>query len=430
MRFTRHYAGAPVCAPSRCVLMTGRHLSKAYIRNNRELKPEGQAPIPSPGTTVADIMRRAGYATGAFGKWGLGFVGTSSDPAALGFDEFFGYNCQREAHSFYPGHLWHNTDKIVINEPAIPGHHRGAVPGNFDFSTFHGQNYAPELIRDAALTFIREQAGTGTPFFAYLPFVEPHLAMHPPQEWVDQYPTDWDPPRASYKAQYLPHPRPRAGYAAMISHLDDHVGQVLALLDELGLRDNTLVIFTSDNGPTHCVEVDVAFFNSAGGLRGDKGRVYEGGLRVPMLARWPGRIQAGSSTDHVSGFQDVLATLCALTDQPLPEVSDGVSFLPSLLGTPQPPQPVLAWEFQGYGGQQAIILDGRWKGVRGGLHRKKSGGPLSAWEVYDLTTDPSETTDLAAERPDLVARIDAAMTANRNDDSPFLLNCLPAAPTP
>jgi arylsulfatase A len=414
MRFTRHYSGAPVCAPSRGVLLSGRQLSKAYIRNNREHQPEGQEPIPEPGVTLAQIFKDQGYATGAFGKWGLGFVGSKSDPKALGFDMFYGYNCQRVAHSFYPPHMWKNDEKITINKKPVPGHWRKAVDADFDFSQFHAENYAPDLILDEALDFIRSNAEK--PFFAYIPFVEPHLAMHPPHEWVDKYPKEWDKPQQSYKASYLPHPRPRAGYAAMISDLDEHVGKVMELLKELKLSDNTLVIFTSDNGPTHCREVDYEFFNSAAGLKGLKGSVYEGGLRVPMIASWPGKIKPESDSAHVSGFVDVMATACDLLKVKAPDSSDGVSFLPELLGQPQEAQPVLAWEFQGYGGQQAIILNGRWKGVRRNLNKKSS-----KWELYDLEKDPEEKTDLASSMPEMVEEVHKAMMKNRTNSKVFTM---------
>ena len=412
MRFTRHYSGAPVCAPSRGVLLSGRQLSKAYIRNNREIQPEGQKPIPNPGMTLAQIFKNQGYATGAFGKWGLGFVGSSSDPKALGFDMFYGYNCQRVAHTYYPRHMWKNDQKIIINEKPVPGHYRKAVGPDFDFSQFYGKNYAPDLILDEALKFIRKNAKK--PFFAYIPFVEPHLAMHPPHEWVEQYPKSWDKPRKSYKANYLPHLRPRAGYAAMISDLDEHVGKVIALLKELDITKNTLVIFSSDNGASHCIEVDHKFFNSGLGLRGLKGSVYEGGLRVPMIASWPSKIKAGSESAHVSGFVDVLATACDLLQAKVPKVSDGVSFLPELLGKKQSIQPVLAWEFQGYGGQQAIILKGRWKGVRQGLMKKQS-----KWELYDLEKDPYEKNNLASSMPEMVDNIHKAMLQNRSNSAEF-----------
>ena len=419
MRFTRHYSGAPVCAPSRGVLLSGQQLSKAYIRNNREHKPEGQEPIPEPGMTLAQIFKDKGYATGAFGKWGLGYPGSSSDPKALGFDTFYGYNCQRVAHSFYPPHMWSNDKKITINEKSVPGHWRKAVGPNFDFSQFYAENYAPDLILDEALKFIKDNKDK--PFFAYLPFVEPHLAMHPPHSWVDAYPKEWDAPKESYKAQYLPHLRPRAGYAAMISDLDEHVGSVMQLLKELDLVENTLVIFTSDNGASHCIEVDHEFFNSTKDLRGLKGSVYEGGLRVPMIAHWPSKIKKTQVSDHVSGFVDVMATFCDLLQTEAPQTSDGVSFLPTLKGEKQDPQPVLAWEFQGYGGQQAIILDGRWKGVRQNLlpRGKKKAKSTPKWELYDLSKDPNEKTDLATQMPEIVDRIHKAMMKNRSHNETF-----------
>ena len=419
MLFTKHYAGAPVCAPSRGVLLTGKQLSKAYIRNNHEHKPEGQEPIPHPSITMAQIFKSQGYATGAFGKWGLGYVGSASDPKALGFDTFYGYNCQRLAHSYYPPHMWSNDKKVIINKKPVPGHFRKKVGPDFDFNQFYAKNYAPDLILDKAVKFIRTNAKN--PFFAYLPFVEPHLAMHPPKSWVDAYPKEWDEGNKAIKAAYLPHPRPRAGYAAMISDLDEHVGTIIKLLEELNIKENTLVIFASDNGPTHCKDVDHEFFNSTANLRGLKGSVYEGGLRVPMIATWPGKIKASSTSDHVSGFVDVLATACDLINVPTPKTSDGVSFLPELLGKEQKPQNVLAWEFTGYGGQQAIILNGRWKGVRQQLNSKSNikNSIIPKWELYDLENDPYEKTNLAKSMPEKVRRIHQAMMNNRTDSKAF-----------
>lgn len=419
MRFTRHYSGAPVCAPSRGVLLTGKQLSKAYVRNNREYKPEGQEAIPNPGISLAQIFKDQAYATGAFGKWGLGYPGSSSDPKALGFDRFYGYNCQRVAHSFYPPHLWSDDTKVIINKNPVPGHWRKPVGSDFDFSQFYAENYAPDLILDEALKFIT--TNKDKPFFAYLPFIEPHLAMHPPHNWVDSYPKEWDlPKKNTYKANYLPHLRPRAGYAAMISDLDEHVGAVMSLLKELNLENNTLVIFSSDNGASHCIEVDHKFFNSVKGLRGLKGSVYEGGLRVPMIAHWPGKIKTEQVSQHVSGFVDVLATMCELLDTEVPETNDGVSFLAELLGKEQETQPVLAWEFQGYGGQQAIILDGRWKGVRQNLlPRGKKKKSTAKWELYDLENDPQEQNDLATQMPEVVDRVHKAMMKNRSNSEKF-----------
>ncbi|NRA97858.1 MAG: sulfatase-like hydrolase/transferase, partial [Planctomycetes bacterium] len=276
----------------------------------------------------------------------------------------------------------------------------------------------PDLMLRTARAFIRRNREQ--PFFLYLPFVEPHVAMQPPQAWVDQYPKQWDSKPYLGQKSYLPHPRPRAGYAAMISDLDEHVGSVVGLLDALGLSERTLVIFSSDNGPTHDVGgVDTEFFNSAGPLRGRKGSVYEGGLRVPMIARWPGKVRAGSQSDHISGFQDLLPTLAELAERPVPKGVDGVSYLPTLLGKPgQEQHDHLVWEFFGYRGQQAVRA-GRWKAVRQGLH-----GGNTTVELYDLDRDLAEAHDIAAQHPEIVNRLTRVMESVRVPNKDFPIKML------
>ncbi|MCA8942772.1 MAG: arylsulfatase, partial [Planctomycetes bacterium] len=384
MRFTRHYAGAPVCAPSRCVLLTGRHLAHARIRDNKEVQPEGQQPIEAEDVTIAEVLRPAGYATAAIGKWGLGPTGSSGDPNAQGFDRFFGCVCQRVAHSYYPPHLWRDGERIVINTEPVRGHDKRADDDSIDFSAYVGATYAPDLMNAEVERFVREHANG--PFFLYFAPLEPHLAMQPPREHVDEYPTDWDPEAYRGERGYLPHPRPRAGYAAMISDLDEHVGALLDLLDELGIAEDTIVMFSSDNGPTHDVGgVDTTFFASTAGLRGRKGSVFEGGLRVPMIVRWPGHVEPGTVSDHVSAFQDVMPTLAEVAGARGAE-TDGISFVPELLGRPQRPHGHLVWEFPGYGGQRAVIFDG-WKLVQRDLR-----GDRPKTLLFRLTDDPGETT--------------------------------------
>ena len=432
MRFTQHYSGAPVCAPSRCVLLSGRDLAHAEIRGNKEVRPEGQHPISDELVLIPELLKTVGYRTAAMGKWGLGPVGSSGDPNAQGFDLFFGYNCQREAHTYYPGHLWRNDEQVLLPNGEVPGHARldEAPPADapFDeaYGAYYGEAYAPALMLAECERFLREAAPAARagdePFFLYLPFVEPHLAMQPPSELVDSYPDAWDEEPYLGTRGYTPHPRPRAGYAAMITDLDRHVGHVVALLDELGLAEDTLVIFSSDNGATHDVGgVDTDFFDSVGGLRGRKGSVYEGGLRVPMIAAWPGVIEAGAVTDHVSAFQDVLPTLADLAGVhegpdavPAPP-TEGISFLPTLLGEPgQEQHAYLAWEFFGYGGQKAVRM-GDWKAVRQRLRRDDPG----AIELYDLAADPAETTDVAADHPEVVARAEALFREARTPNPTF-----------
>lgn len=410
MRFTQHYSGAPVCAPSRCVLMTGKHLGHAEVRGNMRVQAlfpqysEGQYPISKEALTLAEVFRAAGYATGAMGKWGLGPVGSSGDPNAQGFDLFFGYNCQGVAHSYYPPHIWRNSERIPINEPAIPGHQR-QPEGEVRLEDWIGQTYAPKLMIDEAVKFIG--GPRSHPFFLYLPFIEPHVAMHPPRESVERFPEEWDDRVYRGQCGYLPHPRPRAGYAAMISDLDGYVGRVMQALTEAGISDNTLVVFTSDNGTTHprpadeqfhVGGVDAAFFNSTAGLRGYKGSVYEGGIRVPMIARLPGRISPGTVSEAAGYFPDWFPTLCEAARLDVPTDLDGESLWPIITGGAAPAaRKPMVWVFPEYGGQVAVRL-GRYKVVRQELKTKTPG----EWEVYDLVNDRAEQHDIAAERPEVI----------------------------
>lgn len=428
MRFTQHYSGAPVCAPSRCVLLTGRHLGHAEVRGNLQAKThfpefdEGQYPLSASAFTLAQSFRQAGYATGAVGKWGLGPVGSTGDPNSKGFDLFFGYNCQAVAHSYYPPHLWRNATKLPLNDPPVPGH-APRTNAAVNLESWLGRQYAPDLMVREAETFIAGHAKS--PFFLYLAFIEPHVAMHPPKEWVDKFPAEWDPVAYRGENGYLPHPRPRAAYAAMIAHLDDHVGRVLRALDLAGLADHTLVIFTSDNGTTHAGRpdspfyiggADPKFFNSTADLRGYKGSVYEGGLRVPMIARLPGRIAAGAVNATPSYFADWFPTLSEAAGLPTPPGLDGESLWPVLTGkalTLANRKPML-WVFPEYGGQVAVRL-GDFKLVRQGL-KTATPGP---WEVYDLATDRGESTDLAAQRPDLIRRAEDLLRREVRDNPIF-----------
>ena len=413
MRFTRNYSGNAVCAPSRCVLMTGKHPGHAFIRNNGEVKPEGQRPIPKSEFTMAEMFKSEGYATGAFGKWGLGGPGSEGDPIHQGFDRFFGYNCQRHAHSYYPNYLWSNDKRVPLNnEPPVPGH--ASLPKDSDpsdprsYDVFKGKEYAPDRINEEALKFVRKNKDK--PFFLFYPTVIPHVALHVPDEELKPYLAQkWnDPPFSRHQGYgYTPHFTPRAAYAAMITRMDTYIGRVLDLVDELGLTKDTLVIFTSDNGTTHLkLEVDYDFFESVGKLRGLKGSLYEGGIRVPLIVKWPGKIKAGTVSDRMTGFEDWLVTLHTLIEakNPLPQVHDGYEQAHLLLGKCALVRPPLYREFSGYGGQQAVWT-GKWKGIRQKMLRKgKNHDPLKI-ELYDLDSDPSESTDLAAKYPEVVERI-------------------------
>lgn len=404
LRFTNFYAGSPVCAPSRYVLMTGRHGGHAYIRDNIEVQPEGQSPIPDATVTIAEVLRARGYRTGAFGKWGLGFVGSEGDPNRQGFDQFFGYNCQRQAHNFYPTHLWRNDQKVMLE-----GNTRGLT----------GRQYSHDLIEAEALRFIRDNQPR--PFFLYVPFTIPHLALQVPDDSLDEYLGKWDDPPYDGKNGYLPHPHPRAAYAAMVTRMDRSVGRILTTIKDLGLDRETIVLFTSDNGPTYdrLGGSDSAFFESAGIFRGLKGSVYEGGIRVPLIVRWPGRIAPGRTTSLPAAFYDLLPTLADLAGGEDANPGDGRTLLPTLTGRGrQPRHEYLFWDFNGYGGQQAVRM-GNWKGVRQGILSGRT-----RIELYDLARDPGEKTDLAAANPAIVDKIEKIMALNHEPSTLFPLPAL------
>ena len=410
IRFTSFYAGSPVCAPSRCTLMTGKHTGHAYIRANGDpkhldhLKKEygwefpGQNPIPESEVTIAEILKSKGYVTAGMGKWGLGHFGTTGDPNKQGFDLFYGFNCQRHAHNHYPKFLWRNAKK----EPQ-PGNDR----------SLYGETYSQDQFVNEAIRFVRENKQQ--PFFLYLPFIIPHLGIQAPQASVDEY-TSVIPEEDYQHRGYVKHPTPRAGYAAMVSHMDQGVGQITSLIDELGLAKDTIIIFTSDNGPTYdrIGGSDSDFFESSGPFRGRKGSVYEGGIRVPMVVRWPGQIAPNQETGHVSAFWDILPTLCEITGGQHPPAIDGLSFLPTLTGEgTQAEHEYLLWEFPSYQGQQALRI-GRWKAVRTRMFQGNR-----TLELYDLQEDPGESKDVAGDHPQVVKKCEQYLRERRTDSELF-----------
>jgi arylsulfatase A len=401
MRFTQFYAGAPVCAPSRCCLMTGKHSGHAHIRDNSEVQPEGQRPIPRSAVTIAELLKAKGYATAGTGKWGLGYPGSEGAPNRQGFDLFFGYNCQRHAHSHYPTYLRRN-DRIV----RLEGNDGGAT----------GKQFSHDLMEAEALKFIRDHRER--PFFLYAPFIIPHVALQVPEDSLAEYRGRWEDPPYTGGRGYLPHPHPRAAYAAMVTRMDRSVGRILDLLKELRLDGNTLVVFSSDNGPTHggVGGSDSEFFESAGPLRGLKGSVYEGGIRVPFVARWPGRIGAGTRSSLAAAAWDVLPTLCEVAGADPPKETDGISIVPTLLGKGiQKKHPHLYWEFPAYGGQQAARI-GDWKGVRQNLLQGRT-----EIELYDLARDAGEKENVAPRHPDVVARVARVMAESHTPSELFPL---------
>ncbi len=432
MRFTRAYSGNAVCAPSRCVLMTGKHPGHAIVRNNRSTKPEGQHPIPEAEVTIAELLEKEGYISGAFGKWGLGNIWSEGNPNEQGFEKFFGFNCQAHAHSYYPATLWDNDQKYPLkNDPPVPGHAGladGADPNNpASYDEFKGQDYASDHIADQALQFIRDNKDR--PFFLYYPSLIPHVALHVPDENLKPYLDEgWNDPPFTRDGGYgyTPHFTPRAAYAAMITQLDTYVGKILDLVDELGLTENTIVIFSSDNGTTHLKqEVDYDFFASVGELRGLKGELWEGGIRVPQIVKWPGKVEAGTVTDQVTGFEDWLPTLLDLinAETEVPEGVNGISIADALLGEEQEERGFLYREFQGYGGQQAVWLGNKWKGIRTDILKKGNKEPLKI-ELFDMESDPSESTDVAAANPEVVSEIKVLMSSERSVSEEFQMGPL------
>lgn len=407
MRFTDFYAGNAVCAPSRCCLLTGKHPGRAYIRNNGDPKDlqylkskygwefPGQNPIPDAEVTIAEMLKQKDYATAAIGKWGLGHFGTSGDPNKQGFDLFYGFNCQRHAHNHYPRFLWRNGSKQWL-----PGNDR----------TLNGETYSQDKFTEEALEFIRQHKAT--PFFLYMPFAIPHLSIQVPEASLNQYKGKI--PEAEYEHQgYLKHPYPRAGYAAMISHLDRDIGKIMAELKTHGLDEHTLVIFTSDNGPTYdrLGGSDSDFFESTAGFRGFKGSLYEGGIRVPMIARWTGRIAANTVSDRIAAFWDLMPTIADITGVTAPESHTGLSMLDDLLSRSARQPEYLYWEFPAYGGQQAIRRS-HWKAIRQNMLRRDNSLPLVV-ELYDLASDRRESKNVASEHPNVVEDLTRLMDQAR-----------------
>ena len=406
LRFTQHYSGATVCAPSRSALLTGLHTGHTVVRGNLEILPEGQHPLPADTLTLPKLLKRAGYVSGLFGKWGLGFPGSEGEPLKQGFDRFFGYNCQRYGHHYYPHHLWDGTRKVMLEDNAGPMKNL----------------YAPELIHQKTLAFI--EANRERPFFCFVASVIPHAEMIAPERYMAKHRGKYgrETPYAGvdggpeYRTgPYESQAEPRAAFAAMVNLLDDHVGEIVAKVRALGLAENTLILFTSDNGPHREGGHEPDFFNSSGGLRGTKRDLYEGGIRVPLLAWWPGTIRAGGETAHLSAFWDMMPTVADLAGIAVPGGLDGVSFAPTLTGrgAQQPPKP-LYWEFHELGGRMAL-REGDWKLVRYGV-LKDPNGPA---ELYDIRNDPRETTNLAARHPQRVREMDARMRASRVDSPVF-----------
>lgn len=425
VRLTQHYSGNAVCAPSRCVLMTGLHPGHAFIRNNKSVPPEGQYPLPTETVTLAKLLKQAGYATGGFGKWGLGPPASHSTPARQGFDRFYGYLCQAKAHNYYPAYLWSDDEQVALDNPAFSAHQKlpaGADPDDVaSYARYSGNDYAPDLITQQALEFIR--ANRGRPFFLYYPTTVPHLALQVPADSLAEYEDKFDDRPYVGDRRYLPHRQPRAAYAAMVTRMDREVGSIMRLVQELGLDEDTIFIFSSDNGPLYdeLGGTDADYFHSAGSLRGRKGSLYEGGIRVPTIIRWKGHLESGRTDDRVSGFEDWLPTILELAGagQLIPPGLDGISMAPNLLGQPQAARSFLYREFPAYDGQQSLRM-GDWKAVRQNLLPDRGGSePDLRIELYNLAADPSEARDVAGQNAEIVQQMAEIMRREHRPSAEF-----------
>lgn len=392
-RFTSSYAGSTVCAPSRCVLMTGKHVGNADIRGN------GMVVLSDDEVTIAEVLSDNEYATAMIGKWGLGNPGDAGEPTAQGFDHYFGYLNHGHAHNYYPEYLFRNGEKVMLDN-VVPN----AYPSGAGEAT-EKKTYSHDLFVDEALEFIDEHRSE--PFFLYLPFTIPHANNEAGNQGMEV------PDYGLYEDEEWP--GQQRGTAAMITRMDAGVGEILDRLDALGIADNTIVVFTSDNGPHREGGNDPDFFDSNGPLRGIKRSLHDGGIRVPTIVRWPGRVPAGASSDAVWTFADVLPTLAEATGSEVPDGLDGVSLLPTWEGAEQPElyERVHYWEV-GEGGFQQAIRKGKWKAVR----NTKVHGPL---QLYDLEVDLGEASDVADQHPEVVAELTEYMDNARTPSQRWLL---------
>ena len=421
MIFTDHYSGAPVCAPARSVLLTGNHSGNTHIRANGEWSErgnvwsfkamledpylEGQRPLLDTITTVAQVLHDNGYKTGMVGKWGLGAPLTNSIPNKKGFDFFYGYNCQRQAHTYYPTHLWKNETRDLLDNYIVTKQEGldGLDPNEPEsYSKYNQNDYAPTLMHKEALNFISKNQSA--PFFLYYASPIPHLPLQAPKKWVNYYQKKFGKEIPYTGKSYYPNKTPRATYAAMISYLDEQVGELIEKLKEINQYENTLIIFTSDNGPSWVDHVDYKFFNSTGKFvnsrRTMKGSVSEGGIRVPMIASWPNKIKAGSKSNHISAFYDFFETACDVAGIDNEIQTDGVSFYPEMIGGVQAKHDYLYWEYPASGGLQAIRM-GKWKGVKNNLFKNPS-----KLKLFDLSYDEKELNDVSSKNPEIVKELE------------------------
>ncbi|MGC1633069.1 MAG: arylsulfatase [Gelidibacter sp.] len=423
--FTQHYSASPVCAPARASLLTGRHGGQSSIRGNDEWEErgnvwnyramindstlEGQRPMPKNTVTFAQLLKEANYKTAIVGKWGLGAPQTESIPTEMGFDYFFGYNCQRFAHTYTPVHLYENENRYPLKNDTIAPHFGllkdddPLAPSSYEKYT--QPDYGPELIFGKMMDFIA--ANKKDPFFVYWASPIPHVPLQAPQKWIDYYVNKFGDEAPYYfkkeVGSYFPTRYPHATYAAMVSYLDENVGKLVAYLKAEGLYENTLIVFTSDNGPANDGGADPEFFNSGGILQGKAGRgkgyTYEGGIRVPMIATWPAQIKAGTTTDHISAFYDVMPTFSEIANVQMEPKTNGISFYNTLTkGDKQKEHEYLYWEFAGYQGQVAVRM-GKWKMIWKNINNGNKDV-----ELYDLDVDIREEHNIMDQHPEMLQK--------------------------
>jgi len=396
MNFLNFYSGSTVCAPSRCTLMTGYSTAHSFIRGNIGTKygNEGDLDMPPATVTIAKILQAQGYATGIFGKWGMGAQESPSAPLKMGFDRFYGYNGQGPAHVYYPPYLWSDLEKVPL--PQNDDGKRGA--------------YSAELIQNELMKFIEKTSEEKKPFFIYYATTIPHAELIAPESAMARFRGKFGAETPfNGKGNYCAQPEPKAAFAAMVTTLDDYVGQILDALKKYGELENTIIIFTSDNGTHLEGGHDPLFWNSSGGFRGNKRDLYEGGIHAPFLAMWKGRIKSASASPHIAAFWDLLPTLADAASAPAPEGIDGVSILPTLLGEGgQKEHPYLYWEFHEQGGKQAV-LKGGWKLIKLDVNTPAQ----TRFELYNLTADKAEKKNLIDEEPELAAELKKIMQSAR-----------------
>lgn len=402
--FTQHYSGSTVCAPTRSTILEGKHTGYSTVRGNTGFgkgREAGNYPLAEGTRTIGHILQEKGYVTGIFGKWGLGAKSSSGHPAKQGFDYFSGYLDHKHAHNYYPDYIYRygkeveldnnvNIDKLGKNK-------------SLDYKTYVGNEYVPDLMLEDALQFVNEQKNK--PFFLYYPFTIPHVALQATEASLQEYLGKFE--EVGYQGKgYTPHQFPRAAHAAMVTHMDKHIGKLMAELKRLGLDENTIVMFSSDNGVSKAGGYDADFFNASVGLRGHKRDLYEGGIRVPFIVKWPGKVQASTVTEHVSAQWDLMATFADIVGNKPNADTNGISLLPTLLGQSENQQQHkhLYWEFWEKGGRQAVRL-GDWKGVRLNVRNN----PKAPIELYNLALDPAEQHDVAKQHPEVIEKIKLAM---------------------